>query len=77
MSWTIDVASKLRPCKVKIALYGNYTNALFHRWTGEGWAIVELEDGHVCTVHPESVVFLDHPFNDYSWDDNGGDEKDA
>lgn len=77
MSWVVSIENKLRPCQVKFAVYGNYTNALFHRWTDDGRAIVELGDGHVRMVHPENIVFLDHPFNDYSWEDNGGDEKDA
>lgn len=75
MIWTI--AYKLRPCQVKFAVYGNYMNALFHRWTDNGRAIVELDDGRVHIVHPENVIFLNSPFNDYSWEDNGGAEKDA
>lgn len=77
MNWTLSVENKLRPCKAKIKKSGNYMNALFHRWIGEGEAIVELENGQIHMVHPENIIFLDYPFNDYSWEDNGGTEKDA
>lgn len=78
MAMVVSVENnKLRPCKVKIQLYGNYTNALFHRWTNDDEAIVELEDGQIHMVHPENVIFLDHPFVEYIWDDKGGAEKDA
>ena len=77
MSWTVRIENTLRPCQVKFAVYGDYTNALFHRWIGDGEAIVELENGKIHMVHPENIIFLDHPFNNYSWEDNGGAEKDA
>lgn len=69
----------LRPCyilghdKAKI-------KALFHCWTtidyGYGMhgmngtktaAIVELEDGSVTLIHPQTIKFVSGIFNEYSW----------
>jgi len=77
MSWAVSIENTLRPCRVKIKKSDNYKNALFHRWIGDGEAIVELENGQIHIVHPENIIFLDHPFNDYSCEDKGGAEKDA
>lgn len=70
MSWTIEC--KLRPCKIIYGFSDNCMKALFHTWTNDGEAIVESESGRCYKVHPERVVFLDHPFDEYIWDDNGG-----
>lgn len=77
MRWVISAENKLRPCKAKIKKSDNYKNALFHGWISDSEAIVELENGKIHMVHPENIIFLDHPFNDYSWEDNGGCRKDA
>lgn len=37
------------------------------------WGIVEMEDGKVVGVPPETIRFLDNKFQDYAWPD-GGDE---
>lgn len=34
-------------------------------------AIVELESGHITTVMPESIKFLDNKFDEYCWDEKG------
>lgn len=32
-------------------------------------AIVELADGSITNIRPESIFFLDSPFQDYMWEE--------
>ena len=70
---------KLRPCQ--IWKHGITNRALFHGWDfvsnigvcpggTEAYtrAIVELENGCIITVDPESIKFLDNKFDEYCWD---------
>lgn len=61
---------KLRPCQ--IWKHGITKRALFHGWdfvSNIGTrAIVELENGCIITVDPESIKFLDNKFDEYCWD---------
>ena len=51
------------------------TKVLFHCWTTiddgvsgiKTAAVVELEDGSVTLIHPQSIKFLSGIFNEYSW----------
>lgn len=57
-----------RPCEVTIKL--EVHKALFHCW-GNGYAIVEMDDGSVLDVYPNQVRFLDSAakFSEYAWED--------
>lgn len=57
-----------RPCEVTIKF--EVHKALFHCW-GNGYAIVEMDDGSVLDVYPNQVRFLDSAakFNEYAWND--------
>lgn len=66
----------LRPCYI-LGHDKSKIKALFHCWTaidyGYGMhntktaAIVELEDGSVTLIHPQSIKFVSGIFNEYSW----------
>lgn len=66
----------LRPCYI-LGHDKSKIKALFHCWTeidyGYGThniktaAIVELEDGSVTLIHPQSIKFVSGIFNEYSW----------
>ena len=75
-----EIKVKLKPEMELRACYilGNdksKTKALFHCWTTiddevsgiKTAAIVELEDGSVTLIHPQSIKFLSGIFNEYSW----------
>ena len=75
----IYLKQKLRPCQ--IWKHGITKRALFHGWDfvsnigvcpggTEAYtrAIVELENGCIITVNPESIKFLDNKFDEYCWD---------
>lgn len=66
---------EVRPCIVN-----EKEKALFHCWSFDSelfsggvvanmGAIVELEDGRVIRVRPETIKFLDRKFEDYDWND--------
>lgn len=66
----------LRPCYI-LGHDKSKIKALFHCWTTidygygthniETAAIVELEDGSVTLIHPQSIKFVSGIFNEYSW----------
>lgn len=64
----------LRPCYI-LGNDKSKTKALFHCWTTVDYgmhgtktaAIVELEDGSVTLIHPQSIKFVSGIFNEYSW----------
>lgn len=68
----------LRPCYI-LGHDKSKTKALFHCWTAIDYgygthniktaAIVELEDGSVTLIHPQSIKFVSGIFNEYSWVD--------
>ena len=66
----MSIINELRPCVV------NRKRALFHMMTystggaGVPEAVVECEDGSVCTVPYNKVRFLDsvEKFEEYNWD---------
>lgn len=33
------------------------------------YGVVEFEDGRVSNVEPHMIAFLDHPFDEYSWEE--------
>ena len=67
---------ELRPCYI-LGHDKSKTKAMFHCWTTIDYgtsaigvktsAIVELEDGSVTLVHPQSIKFISGIFNEYSW----------
>ena len=67
---------ELRPCYV-LGHDKSKIKALFHCWTTIDYdyrmyntktaAIVELEDGSVTLIHPQSIKFVSGIFNEYSW----------
>lgn len=66
-----------RPCYINGRKNTN-TKALFHCWcsfVGMGYtdtaAIVELEDGTVTLIHPQSIKFSDDAFSKYCWNERG------
>lgn len=66
----------LRPCYI-LGHDKSKIKALFHCWTAIDYgygthniktaAIVELEDGSVTLIHPQSIKFVSGIFNEYSW----------
>ena len=67
----------LRPCYI-LGHDESKIKALFHCWTKIDYgmhgmhgiktaAIVELEDGSVTLIHPQSIKFISGIFNEYSW----------
>lgn len=67
---------KLRPCYI-ICANNERFRGLFHCWNhindgviSHTTAIIELADGSVTNIIPESVIFLDNPFQDYVWEKN-------
>ena len=68
---------ELRPCYILGHDKSKIIKALFHCWTtidyGYGMhntktaAIVELEDGSITLIHPQSTKFVTGIFNEYSW----------
>lgn len=66
----------LRPCYI-LGHDKSKIKALFHCWTTIYYcygmnniktaAIVELEDGSVTLIHPQSIKFVSGIFNEYSW----------
>lgn len=70
---------ELRPCYI-LGHDTSKTKALFHCWTTiDGGicgtmtaAIVELEDGSVTLIHPQSIKFVPGIFNEYSWEERDG-----
>ncbi len=68
----ITVTFERRPCLVRISKHGRPPEkykALWHRWTHDGDALVELETGFMTEVRPVSVEFLDslQEFAQYYW----------
>ena len=67
---------ELRSCYI-LGCNKQKTKALFHCWStlDDGMhgtktaAIVELEDGSITLVHPQSIKFLSGIFNEYSWEE--------
>lgn len=67
---------ELRPCYI-LGYDKPNTKALFHCWTAiddgvsgiKTAAILELEDGSVTLIHPQSIKFISGIFNEYSWDE--------
>ena len=68
---------ELRPCYI-LGHDRSKIKALFHCWTTIDYgtngmhgtktaAIVELEDGSVTLIHPQSIKFVSGIFNEYSW----------
>ena len=68
---------ELRPCYI-LGYNNSRIKALFHCWTTIDYgingihgtktaAIVELEDGSVTLIHPQSIKFVSGIFNEYSW----------
>ena len=67
----------LRPCYINGGKDTN-TKALFHCWCSlvdmgrtDIGAIVELEDGTVTLIHPQSIKFSDEAFSKYCWNERG------
>ena len=70
----------LRPCYI-LGHDKSKIKALFHCWTAIDYgygthniktaAIVELEDGSVTLIHPQSIKFISGIFNEYSWVEEG------
>ena len=68
----------LRPCYI-LGHDKSKIKALFHCWTAIDYgygthniktaAIVELEDGSVTLIHPQSIKFVSGIFNEYSWEE--------
>ena len=69
---------ELRPCYILGHDKSKIIKALFHCWTTIDYgihgmngtktaAIVELEDGSVTLIHPQSIKFVSGIFNEYSW----------
>ena len=70
------IQPKLRPCYI-VGVNNKRTRGLFHCWNhindgdiSHTAAIVELEDGCVTNIRPESIVFIDNLFKDYTWEEN-------
>ena len=72
----------LRPCYI-LGHNKSKIKALFHCWTEIDYgmhgmhgtktaAIVELEDGSVTLIHPQSIKFVSGIFNEYSWVEEEG-----
>ena len=66
---------RLRPCYI-ISTNNKMTRGLFHCWNhindgdiSNTAAIVELADGSITNIRPESIVFIDNPFKDYMWEE--------
>lgn len=66
----------LRPCY--IICNDGKVKALFHCWcslvdirTIDIGAVVELEDGTVTLIHPQSIEFSDDAFSKYCWNERG------
>ncbi|WP_029502517.1 hypothetical protein [Lachnoclostridium phytofermentans] len=57
------VIKELRPCYV--AICGEMKKALFHIFTKDGNAIVELEDGCVMSCNPALIKFADDKIYEY------------
>ena len=63
MNSEIKIVHELRPCVVSVS--GIVTKALFHQWTEEGNAILELENGECSTYAPWQIKFVDERIKDY------------
>ena len=74
-----------RPCYI-IGYDKSKTKALFHCWTEIDYgmhgmnsvkkgAIVELEDGSVTLIRPQSIKFVPGIFKEYSWGEEEEEEK--
>lgn len=70
------IQPKLRPCYI-ICANNERTKGLFHCWNhindgviSHTAAIIELADGRITNIRPESIIFLDNPFQDYVWEEN-------
>ena len=68
------IKGELRPCY--IIGENEKVKALFHCWcslvdirTINIGAIVELEDGTVTLIHPQSIEFSDNAFSKFYWGD--------
>lgn len=77
---------ELRPCYI-LGHNNPGTKALFHCWTTIDYgmnymhgiktaAIVELEDGSITLIHPQSIKFISGVFNEYSWGEEEEQRKD-
>ena len=77
---------ELRPCYI-LGRDKSKIKALFHCWTTIDYgmngmnstktaAIVELEDGSVTLAHPQSIKFVSGIFNEYTWCEEGKEDKD-
>ena len=72
---------KLRPCYI-ICTNNERTKGLFHCWNhindgviSHTAAIIELADGRITNIRPESIIFLDNPFQDYVWEEKENERK--
>ena len=80
-SCKVELCTCLRPCMVndKRALFHQWTHEAeikqaYLRGSVGGqlastFGIVEYEDGKVSLVYPSAIRFLDHYFDEYSWED--------
>lgn len=72
MQCSMEVKPYLRPCIVQFG--DNQTKGLFHKWTTGNdydYAMVELENGCVVKIHPETMHFLDSDlyFSEINWEE--------
>lgn len=79
---------EFRPCYILGRGRNNSRiKALFHCWATLDYgmyganrvktaAIVEFEDGSLALIHPESIKFVSGVFNEYTWCEEGKEDKD-
>ena len=65
MNSEIKVTYELRPCYVGSE---KKKKALFHSWTNDGNAIVELEDGSCTTYASFAIQFVSPKINNYCFE---------
>ena len=64
MNSEIKMTYELRPCYVGM----NKDKALFHTWTNDGDAIVELQDGSCTTYPPYDIHFVSSEISNYCFE---------
>ena len=73
LSTEIKITNELRPVQIAdshLRCFFKCENALFHQFTRDGKAIIELENGVVTTVEPNCIKFLDNKYSDYCFNES-------